>query len=253
MIAFMKKEWMENVRTGRIWILLIFFGLFGVMNPAIAKLTPWMMEVFSDSLMSQGLVLTEVQVSAADSWMQFYKNIPMALLVVVLIYSQTFTGEYQTGTLIPVITKGLSRRKIVLAKLSVLMTVWTICFFMCYGITCAYNAYFWDNSVVEHPLFAAFCYWLFGIWVLALLILFSASMTSNVQVLLGTGAVVLGIYLLGLIPKLGKFVPTKLMGGVQILQGAAKQADCYVSIGISCVTIIFWIVAAVMSFDHRKL
>lgn len=88
MIAFMKKEWMENVRTGRIWILLILFGLFGVMNPAIAKLTPWIQCIF------------------------------------------------------------------------------------------------WDNSVVAYPLFASFCYWLFGLWMLAILVFFSASMTSNVQVLL---------------------------------------------------------------------
>lgn len=253
MIAFMKKEWMENVRTGRIWILLILFGLFGVMNPAIAKLTPWMMEMLSDSLESQGFVMTEVTVTAVDSWMQFYKNIPLALFVVVLIFSQTFTGEYQKGTLIPVVTKGLSRRKIVFAKLCMLFSVWTICYFTCFGITYGYNAYFWDNSVVAYPLFASLCYWLFGLWVLAILVYFSASMTSNVQVLLGTGVVVLGTYLLGLIPKLSKFVPTKLMAGMTILQEAAEPAECYWSIGIACFTMIFCVAASVMSFDRRRL
>ena len=42
LIAFIKKEWMEQVRSGRLLILLILFTLFGIMNPAIAKLTPWM-------------------------------------------------------------------------------------------------------------------------------------------------------------------------------------------------------------------
>lgn len=253
MTAFIKKEWMENVRTGRIWILLLLFGLFGVMNPAIAKLTPWMMEVLSDSLESQGLVVTQVTVTALDSWIQFYKNVPMALLIVVLIFSQTFTGEYQKGTLIPVVTKGLARPKIVFAKMLMLLAVWTIGYFLCYAVTYAYNAYYWDNSVVAHPLFASFCYWLFGVWVLTILILFSASVTSNVQVLLGTGAVVFGIYLLGLIPKLSGYVPTKLMEGMKILQGAVKPADYCVSIGTAGVTMVLWIVSAVLCFDRRKL
>lgn len=253
MIAFMKKEWMENTRTGRIWILLILFGLFGVMNPAIAKLTPWMMDVLSESLESQGFVVTEVNVTAVDSWIQYYKNIPIALFVMVLMCSQIFTGEYQKGTLIPVVTKGLSRRKILFAKLAMLLGLWTVCYAIYYGITYAYNAYFWDNSVVSYPLFAAFCYWLFGVWVLSLMLLFSASATSNIQVLLGTGGVVLGTYLLGLIPKLKALVPTKLMAGMEILQGACEPTDCYRSIAVACVMVVLCMVVAVMSFDRRTL
>lgn len=253
MIAFMKKEWMENTRTGRIWILLILFGLFGVMNPAIAKLTPWMMDVLSESLESQGFVVTEVNVSAVDSWVQFFKNIPLALLIIVLLFSQTFTAEYQKGTLIPVVTKGLSRRSIVCAKTLVILAAWTVCYFLCYGITYAYNAYFWDNSVVSYPLFAALCYWLFGVWVLAFLVLFSASLSSNIQVLLGTGGVVLITYLLGLIPKLKEFIPTKLMDGMKILQGVTEPADCYAGIAVAGVIAVVCIVIAIMSFDGKQL
>lgn len=40
LLAFMKKEWMEQVRSGRLLILVIIFILLGIMNPAVAKLTP---------------------------------------------------------------------------------------------------------------------------------------------------------------------------------------------------------------------
>lgn len=53
--AFLRKEGMEFIRTGKIWILLIIFILFGIMNPAIAKLTPWMVETMSDSLAESGI------------------------------------------------------------------------------------------------------------------------------------------------------------------------------------------------------
>ena len=120
MKAFLKKEWMEMTRTGRMWILVLIFVLFGIMNPAMAKLTPWMMEMMSDSLADAGFLLTEIQVDVFDSWIQFYKNIPMGLIIFVLMCSGIFTAEYQKGTLIPVVTKGLSRRKILAAKTVVL-------------------------------------------------------------------------------------------------------------------------------------
>ena len=59
MRAFLKKEWMELVRTGRLLLLLLIFILFGIMNPAIAKLTPWMMEIMVEQHAESGLALTD--------------------------------------------------------------------------------------------------------------------------------------------------------------------------------------------------
>ena len=126
MTAFLKKEWMELVRTGRLLLLLLVFILFGIMNPAIAKLTPWMMEIMAGQLAESGFTLTAVTVDAMTSWSQFYKNIPMALLLFVLLFGGIFTSEYQKGTLIPVVTKGLSRRRIAAAKMVLLLGTWTV-------------------------------------------------------------------------------------------------------------------------------
>lgn len=81
LIEFTRKEFVELMRTGKIWILLIIFALFGIMNPAIAKLTPWMMEMFSDSLEETGMILKEIHVDALTSWAQFYKNISLCKTV----------------------------------------------------------------------------------------------------------------------------------------------------------------------------
>ena len=48
LLAFLKKEWMETVRSGKLLLLIIIFTIFGIMNPAIAKLTPWLMEMMAD-------------------------------------------------------------------------------------------------------------------------------------------------------------------------------------------------------------
>ena len=50
MLAMLRKEWMENVRGGRLLNLLVLFVIFGIMSPAIAKLTPWLMEMMAEEM-----------------------------------------------------------------------------------------------------------------------------------------------------------------------------------------------------------
>ena len=108
-IAFLKKEILETIRTGKLFIVLIISCLFGIMSPAIAKLTPWMMKTLSDSLEESGLQVKEVVVDALTSWTQFYKNMPILIIVFVFVYAAIYVNEYQKGTLVTIISKGLAR------------------------------------------------------------------------------------------------------------------------------------------------
>ena len=134
-VAFLKKEWMDLIRSGRFMVLVILFVVFGIMNPAIAKVTPWLMETMADSLAETGLIMTEVHIDAMTSWTQFFKNIPMALIAFVLIQSSIFSKEYQSGTLVLVLTKGMARYKVIVAKFSVMIFLWTFCYWICYALT----------------------------------------------------------------------------------------------------------------------
>ena len=67
---------MEQIRSSRLMILGILFILFGIMNPAVAKLTPWLLETLADSLAETGLTVTGVTVTAMDSWVQFFYEYP---------------------------------------------------------------------------------------------------------------------------------------------------------------------------------
>lgn len=253
LLAFLKKETAEHLRTGRVMILGILFILFGIMNPAVAKLTPWILEMFADSLAESGMIITNVTVSAMDSWVQFFKNIPMALIAFVLLESGIFTREYQSGTLVLSLTKGLARYKVVISKALILGVLWSACYWLCFGITYGYNAYFWDNSVAQNLLFSVVCWWIFGLWVIGLLILFSAVSGSNTGVLLGTGGTVLAVYLIGLIPKVKTYVPTMLMDGNTLIYGmddAGKYTTamiCAIASGAICLAV------SVPVFNKRKV
>lgn len=253
LFAFMKKEWMEWTRTGRVIILAIIFLLLGIMNPAIAKLTPWMMELMSESLEESGLLVTSVEVDALTSWTQFFKNIPFGLIAFILICSVIFTKEYQSGTLVLILTKGLKRSKVVAAKSILLCSLWTVLYWFCYGITYLYNWYFWDNSVVQNLVFAAACWWLFGMWTIALMILFSVFMNTNTGVLTAVGVIVFGVYLFSMIPKVGNYIPTKLIDCASLLTGVVKTDTYETTILLTCIFIILCIFISLPIMNKKQI
>ena len=253
MTAFIKKEVMEIVRTGKGLILIFIFALFGVMSPAIAKLTPLMMETMADSLKDTGLAVTAVEVNAMTSWTQFYKNAPMAMTVFFLLFSGIFTREYQKNTLVLMVTKGLSRWKIVTAKISILITMWTLCYWMMFGITYGYNVYFWDNSDLKYMVFAAFCMYLMGIWLISLLILGSVFLNSGGAVLGVVGGGVFGCYLLSMIPDLSKYLPTYLMNSQMLLIGADGRGEFTPAIVAAAILSIAFALLSVIGFNRKTL
>lgn len=242
-LAFLKKEWLEAIRGGKCIVIVCLFLLFGIMNPALAKLTPWMMDIMADSMAESGLIVTDVEVNALTSWTQFFKNIPMGLIVFVLISGSTFTREYGSGTLVLVLTKGLPRYQVVLAKSAMLLALWTFCYWLCFGVTYGYNAYFWDNGIVDHLTVSAVCWWLFGVWTICLMVLFSVLVRNSTGVLLGTGGTVLAFWLLGRFPDVKEYVPTRLMDagaqvvGADAMDGYGMTALVTVLLCVICVTV----------------
>lgn len=252
-LAFMKKEITEQTRSGKLMILTGLFVLFGIMNPAVAKLTPWLLEVMADSMAESGMTVSIVSITAMDSWVQFFKNIPMALIVFVLMQSSIFAKEYSSGTLILSLTKGLERFKVVIAKALLLFVLWSVGYWLCFGITYGYNAYFWDNAVAQNLLFSAVCWWLFGVWVIALTVLFSTLASTNTGVLLGTGIIVLVSYLVGLLPKFSKYLPTRLTDGTSLIYGTFQAGDYTPAIVITATVTLIGFALCIPLFNKKAL
>ncbi len=253
LLAFIKKEIVDNIRNGKILILVILFLFIGIQNPAIAKLTPWILNLLSDSFSEMGITIGEMQIDALTSWTQFYKNIPLGLVAFLLIFSNIFTKEYQSGTLILVLTKGLARHKVVLAKTILMLLSWTVCYWLCYLITYGYNAFFWDNSIVSNISLPATMWYLFGLWVISLLILFSTLLSNNSGVLLGIGTTVLLAYLVNLIPKAKYFSPIALTNAASLMMVMGETVTytktVIVVLFLSCVCVV----AGIMFMNRKQL
>jgi ABC-2 type transport system permease protein len=251
--AFINKEFMEIIRTGKVSILLIIFAIFGILNPAFAKLTPWLFEMLADSLHEQGLTVGEVVVTAMTSWEQYYKNMSMEFIVFVVVFCGILSSEYQKGTLINMLTKGLPRWKVIAAKSIALLISWSLCYWLCFGITFGYNSYFWDNSIAEHIVFAAMGSYLFGIWLISLIILCSAFLNSGSAVLLTTGVIYSAVYLASMIPTISDYLPTKLTSGMELLTATANIQDYTIAIVVTMMLVVAAGIVTIIGFNKKMI
>ena len=251
--AFFKKELLELTRSGKLLLLFIVFCAIGIMNPAVAKLTPWLLEVMGEELAESGMVVTGVSVDALTSWTQFFKNIPLALIAFVLVMGGSFTREYESGTLILIFTKGFARYKALLAKAATTLLLWSGLYWLCFGITYGYNAYYWDNGIAESIGTAATYWWLFGVLTVALTVFFSVLARGFGAVLLGTGGCILAFYLISIFPKTAKYLPTSLMNGMVWLTGAEKVSDYLPAAIITASLSVALIAVSVPMFNKKQL
>ena len=169
------------------------------------------------------------------------------------MYSSTLTREYESGTLVLMLTRGLARSKVMVAKTSLLLILWSAGYFLCFGVTYAYNAFYWDNSVARSLSVAVFNWWLFGVLVVALMMLFSVLSKSYSGVLLGTGGSVLAIYFASLVPRAAKYMPTKLMNGMELLTGVSCTSDFTAAIVVTAAAAAACIALALPLLNKKQI
>lgn len=169
-IAFTKKEFIEQLRTYRVLILLSVFFVFGLMSPLLAKLLP---EILS-GMDLQGMVIMIPEATAIDAYAQFFKNITqMGIIVILLIFGGVISNELTKGTLINVLAKGLRRHTVILAKYTAILSLWTVTLVFASLVNQGYTMFMFDTSSISNLVFSIFCLWLFGAFLLSLIILSS--------------------------------------------------------------------------------
>lgn len=252
-IIFLKKEFTEMIRSYKLIILVIVFTMFGIMNPALAKLTPWLFDTMKESLKDQGIQITPTKVTAFTSWEQFYKNVPMVLIVIIAIFSGILIQEYQKGTLINMLTKGLGRTQVITAKFLAISLGWTVCFWLGYGITYAYNSFFWDESVVHHEVMGGVGVYLLGIWLLSLIILSSVIGNSIAMVLLVTAGGFGISYFLSMVSVIRKYLPTTLLSGQELITDKLKMGDFVPAIFVCILLCVINYFISVYLFRKKQL
>ena len=249
-IAMLKKEMIEGLRTYRILIMLLVFAGFGVLSPFTAKLTP---DLLNSIMPEFGLTLPNP--IALDSWAQFFKNISqMGLIVTVIVFSGILANELTRGTLVILLTKGLSRTAVILAKYCYMVLIWTTSLLVCFLVTLAYTVYLFPNGAVLNLAFSVICLWLFGAFLLALLLLAANLGNHSYSCLLMVGLVLVVLMIINIWPQAQQYNPLALASlNMSLLEGLTTPREMAWSIGVASTLTVVSLGAAVLLFRKKQL
>lgn len=247
--AFLKKELTENMKNYRFLILFAVFLIFGLTSPFLAKFTPEILSALaSDMQMGSAPV-------ALDSWEQFYKNISgVGFSAFIILFGSCMSGEYSKGTLVLLVTKGLPRSAVILAKYTVAALLMTVCYWAGFLATYCYTAYLWPGATLSHVFTAAFYLWLIGFLYLSILLLGCVMFKQTFTSILFTGGIVAIISLLGIIEPLAKFNPFLLTSkNVDLISGAVSVSEFFIPAILSVVIAGAGLWSAIIFFDRKQL
>jgi len=115
-MTFLGKELTEIRKTWRIWVIPGLLVFFAITSPIIAAVTPALLGSISKS--QPGVVMKLPPPTWRESYAQYLKSLSqMVLIAVVITGAGAVSGERSSGTAILTLTKPVSRRAFVLAKI----------------------------------------------------------------------------------------------------------------------------------------
>lgn len=248
---FLKKEIIESIRTYKLFIMLIVFFVFGMMSPLTAKLLP---EIFS-SFTTEGITISITNPTAIDSWTQFFKNISqVGLIVMVILFHGILATELSKGTLINMLTKGLSRSTVILSKFTSMAIVWTLSYTLAFIVCWGYTVYLFPGDQTSNLLFSVFCLWLFGMFLLSVLLFASTLIKNNYGSLLITGGVAAVLTACNMASTIQKYNPSSLAAkNVDLLTRAVKPSNLFYAVLTSVICILIMVGSSITIFRKKQL
>ncbi|MCL2085007.1 MAG: ABC transporter permease [Oscillospiraceae bacterium] len=250
-IAFCKKEAVESLRTYRLIIMLAAFAMFGIISPLTAKLMPDIIRMSG----VEGIIIELPEPGALDAWTQFYSNISqMGVLTLAIVFCGITANEFSRGTLVNILTKGVRRRTVIHAKFTAAAAVWTLCYGVSLAAAYAYTAYYWDTGELPYTALAFVSPWVYGLFLIALLILGGILLPNVYGSLAAFAGAVLIMSLLNIAPGIQKYNPISLSGGGVMLLSGQKPPGDFVPALIVCASLtIAAVTGAGALFNRRQL
>lgn len=250
-VAFTKKELQESVANYRLLIVLGLFAVLGLLNVFTAKFTPQLIS----SLVSEELAKSFPEPTTIDVWLQFLKNTSqLGLVVIVIIFSGLLTHEYQKETLTILLTKGLSRWKVIAGKLAASCLLFSTGYWLSVGVTYLYAWFYFEQAGVANMWFAITMLWLFGLFLIVISLLGGILFRNNYSVLLFTVSSFVVMLVVNFFPKMQEYNPLMLcMSNTALLEGTIKVADFYPPLLVMAIFSGGMLVLGVGHFNKKAL
>ena len=249
--AYIKKEFLEQLRGYKLLILFSILILFGMTSPLFAKMMPELLK----SLPGSGITIKLPQITTSDAWAQFFKNVSqIGVIALILLFGTSLPQEINHGTLIIPLSKGLSRSAVILVKYLTSFLDWTVGYVISALICCGYTQYLFGAFTVPHLAFSLFCLWIFGDFLLAF-VLFAGTITTG-----NYGGLLLDLVFLGLLlalnafPTLQKWNPVSLASqNASMLIKSNLPSDFVPTIWITIFVTAVCLPLSVLAFQKKRL
>ena len=249
--AFLGKEVKEQLRNYKFLILGIVFAIVGLLSPLSAKFLPVLLE----NLVDDNITILLEDPTYIDSWVQFFSNTnQISIIVFLLLFSPILSKEYEKGSLVHMVTKGLSRQSIVLAKGTLLFFCWTVAYWMSGLITWGYTHYYFSDSTAEGLFLPLFSLYSFGLLLLAVLLLGAVLFNSAFAPLLTVGGFVIVSFLADIVPVIHEWNPLQLATrNTEILVLQEGDRLLAQAIGVNYLICISLIILSIVLFRRKNI
>lgn len=249
--AFLKKEFRESIFTYKAVIMLVVLLFFGMSSPLLAKLMPQLIS----GMDMEGITLKIPEPTAMDSYSQLFKNLTqMGVIVLILVFCGILSKELSKGTLVLMLTKGLSRTAVILSKFTASVVVWTVSLALSVLTAYGYTVYLFKDGKADNLLFSVFCLWLFGVFLLALILLSSSVVSGSFGGLVFPACALFILLFLNIFPKFEKWNPVSLASkNAALIAGSAKVSNLIPALWITFAATVGILLLALAAFRKAKL
>lgn len=251
LLIMLQKEWTESIRTNKLIPIIIVFMILGIMSPLTAIIMP---DIIKNALPSAVKDFNIPEATYIDSYIQFFKNInQIGLIILVIIFSGILTNELSRGTLLNLITKGLSRKYIILSKWIISTIIWTIAYIIGALIQYSYTLYYFNNEG-SHKVAAYIMSWLFGVMLLSIIMLLSTLLKNNIAVMLGILLIVVMMFILSMFKHIKDKLPLQLIQkNTDIMIEKIAFSQMYTPIIITIMIILLSIILSIYRFNKAEI
>ncbi|MBQ7925166.1 MAG: hypothetical protein IJ335_02620 [Lachnospiraceae bacterium] len=239
--AYVKKELREQVATFKALIIVLLFFLLGVISPIGAKYTTEVIGALSTDLIK----LQMPDPTYIDAWAQYFKNISqLGFVVFVIIFYNALGNELIKGTLIIPFSKGLTIGEVINAKFCALIIIWTVSLAVSFFSCSLYTKVFFGDVNFAGVMPLLFCTWLFGVFVIALVICTNVVCKGGYVSLLLIVSCIVVLFLINLIPKIKEYNPLNIVN-INVATAISEGVYHYEKSGI--VTLVAIVIALMLS------
>lgn len=249
--VFFQKEWMEIIRTKKLYILMGVFAFFAMLSPVITRYMSEIIALATDDLM----MITVPPTTWIDSWSQFYGNISqIGCICVIFMFMGCVSGEKQSGSAALTLTKNLTYTGFIIVKYIAAAVCFTFSILIAGLICYAYTYYLFGYAGKISDLFMGIAaYSIFTFVLLSMTVLAStiARNTAVAALLSFCGFIVLSLS--NLVPGIGRMLPGTLLSKTVELSHGIQSPDIIWTFIVTIIIAALCVFLSIRLFERQEI